>query len=166
MEPRERLGAGLAYSSAEPSHRINVPAGRMSLDTAEPDQFARWLEGARLLENGERRGERCLCQRGLFGRYVHEALTPLVRAGRIEHCRARAERITRETDGRFRIQLSDTVELTADILALATTHPPAGRPVALGACGAGERLPSPIPMTPPRLAPCPTRRACSLWAMG
>ncbi|KTQ85246.1 hypothetical protein NS226_20510 [Aureimonas ureilytica] len=123
VEPRERLGAGLAYSSAEPSHRINVPAGRMSLDTAEPDQFARWLEGARLLENGERAASDVYAQRGLFGRYVHEALTPLVRAGRIEHCRARAERITRETDGRFRIQLSDTVELTADILALATTHP-------------------------------------------
>ncbi|KTR05529.1 hypothetical protein NS365_10970 [Aureimonas ureilytica] len=123
VEPRERLGAGLAYSSAEPSHRINVPAGRMSLDTAEPDQFARWLEGARLLENGERAASDVYAQRGLFGRYVHEALTPLVRAGRIEHCRARAERITRETKGRFRIQLSDTVELTADIVALAATHP-------------------------------------------
>ena len=123
VEPRERLGAGLAYSSAEPSHRINVPAGRMSLDTAEPDQFARWLEGARLLENGERAASDVYAQRGLFGRYVLDALRRLVRAGRMEVCRARAERIMRETDGRFRIQLSDTVELTADILALATTHP-------------------------------------------
>lgn len=123
VEPRERLGAGLAYSSAEPSHRINVPAGRMSLDTAEPDQFARWLEDSHLLEDGEGAASEVYAQRGLFGRYVHEALMPLVKAGRIEHHRARAERITRESDGRFRVSLSDTTALTAEVVALATTHP-------------------------------------------
>ncbi len=88
-----------------------------------------------------------------------------MRAGRIEHCRARAERITRETNGRFRIQLSDTVELTADILALATTHPLPAVPSPLARVAQAKGFLA-DPYDPAALAPCPTRRACSLWAMG
>ena len=123
VEPRERLGAGLAYSTVEPSHRINVPAGRMSLDTAEPDQFARWLETLRLLDDEAPMTGDTYVQRGLFGRYVHEALAPFVRTGRIEHRRARAEAIARQDDGRFLVQLSVGTPFLADIVALATTHP-------------------------------------------
>lgn len=31
LEPRQSPGAGVAYSTAEPTHRINVPAARMQL---------------------------------------------------------------------------------------------------------------------------------------
>ncbi len=34
LEPRQSPGAGVAYSTAEPTHRINVPAARMQLVAA------------------------------------------------------------------------------------------------------------------------------------
>ena len=40
FEPRAILGAGVAYDTNEPVHRINVPASRMTIDTESPDDFA------------------------------------------------------------------------------------------------------------------------------
>lgn len=41
LEPRTVPGAGVAYSTAEPSHRINVPASRMQLAGEEEGAFDR-----------------------------------------------------------------------------------------------------------------------------
>ena len=42
LEPRQFPGAGVAYSTAEPTHRINVPAARMQLTGDEEGAFDRW----------------------------------------------------------------------------------------------------------------------------
>ncbi|KAB0679097.1 FAD/NAD(P)-binding protein [Aureimonas leprariae] len=125
IEPRETLGAGLAYSTPEPAHRINVPAAKMSLDSAEPEQFARWLEAANLPDDDpaafEARG--VFPQRRVFARYVAAMLAPFLADGRIVHRRTRAERVARVAGGRFEIGLRDGLPVAADILVLATTHP-------------------------------------------
>ncbi|GGE11298.1 FAD-dependent oxidoreductase [Aureimonas endophytica] len=139
VEPRETLGAGLAYSTAEPSHRINVPAGRMSLDTSEPDQFARWLAASGALSGDpaafDRRGE-AFPQRGLFGRYVAEMLAPFLAEGRIVHRRARAETVRRAASGAFEIALADGTRLESAIVVLAATHPLPAVPAPLAAIAA------------------------------
>lgn len=43
VEPRERLGAGTAYSTDCPGHVLNVPAAKMSAHSGDADHFVRWL---------------------------------------------------------------------------------------------------------------------------
>jgi uncharacterized NAD(P)/FAD-binding protein YdhS len=38
-------GRGLAYDTDAPDHLLNVRAGRMGLDPADPGGFARWAAG-------------------------------------------------------------------------------------------------------------------------
>ncbi|NVN30154.1 FAD/NAD(P)-binding protein, partial [Endobacter medicaginis] len=82
IEPRARLGAGVAYGSTDPQHRINVAANRMALFAEDPTQFHRWLEEAdeaardpdAALPDG-----RLYPQRGRFGAYMAETLDALAR---------------------------------------------------------------------------------------
>lgn len=133
IEPREVLGAGLAYSTRDPAHRINVPADRMSLDTQDPDAFARWLRATGTIADDPdavSASGQAFPQRGLFGRYVADALAPFVASGRIVHRRTAAEAIACRADGTFDVALADGV-LHADLLVVATTHPPPAVPAAL-----------------------------------
>jgi uncharacterized NAD(P)/FAD-binding protein YdhS len=56
-----RAGKGVAYSTAEPAHLLNVRAEGMSAWAHDPDHFARRFES----EGGDKRG---FAQRRLFGR--------------------------------------------------------------------------------------------------
>ncbi|GAB3951192.1 FAD/NAD(P)-binding protein [Kribbella albertanoniae] len=42
----DNLGHGVAFGADLESALINLPAGRMSMDPGDPDQFARWLDAA------------------------------------------------------------------------------------------------------------------------
>src|SRR5271154_51744 len=45
LEPAERLGRGMAYSTTCPLHLLNVPAQKMSAFPDDPGHFLRWLHG-------------------------------------------------------------------------------------------------------------------------
>ncbi|WP_294642685.1 FAD/NAD(P)-binding protein [uncultured Aureimonas sp.] len=142
VEPREVLGAGLAYSTRDPAHRINVPADRMSLDTQDPDAFARWLRATGAVADDPdavSASGQAFPQRGLFGRYVADALAPFVASGRIVHRRTAAEAIRRLSDGTFDVVLADG-SLHADLVVVATTHPPPAVPAALRALSGDPRF--------------------------
>ena len=65
---RGRMGAGVAYSSSESSHLLNVRAGNMSAFADQPDHFCDWLAA---------RGLGCdaaFVTRATYGRYLREAL--------------------------------------------------------------------------------------------
>jgi uncharacterized NAD(P)/FAD-binding protein YdhS len=93
IEPREKLGRGLAYDTLEPVHRINVPADRMSILPDEPQDFSNWLAETGILERDRDAFSldgAPFPARTVFGLYASSRLEPLIEAGRVEHRRTRA----------------------------------------------------------------------------
>lgn len=124
IEPREEIGCGLAYSSDDPAHRINVPAARMTLFADDPGHFMAWLAETQIqMSPGTLtlRGE-YFPERQVFGRYMRAHLAPLLRSGAIRHIRGAAAAVTRG-DRRYLIRMEDGTWLGADYLVLATSHP-------------------------------------------
>lgn len=65
---RHRMGAGVAYSSTETSHLLNVRAGNMSAFADRPDHFCDWLAAHGL------GCEAAFVTRATYGRYLRETL--------------------------------------------------------------------------------------------
>jgi len=135
VEPRATLGAGLAYSTPDPAHRINVPAARMSALVDEPTHFVDWLADGDVLRDdpAARREDGALfVARAVFGRYVAETLTlSAARPGvRLHHAKTRAIAVA-PAPGGFAIRLEDGETLWARAVVLAVSHPPPTAPGAL-----------------------------------
>jgi len=133
FEPRENLGGGLAYDTQDPAHRINVPATRMSLLPDDDEHFFRWLkdnhdpsaDSAALTADG-----RLFPRRGVFGRYVANYLKDDLDKGRIRHEQHRVVGVTRHRE-RWRIVDEEGRVFMADIVVIATTHPPPQPPAGI-----------------------------------
>jgi uncharacterized NAD(P)/FAD-binding protein YdhS len=133
VEPRETLGMGLAYSTEEPTHRINVRASKMTIRIDEPHDFVDWLarpEGPVLsAETATPEGE-LFPQRRIFGQYVADRLRPFLALDVIKHVRASVVDIEPTASG-YGLALSTESDLEADAVVLATTHPPPRLPAGL-----------------------------------
>lgn len=135
FEPRPRLGTGLAYGADDPSHRINVPAARMSLYPDAPDSFQRFVEehpsrsrdAAIVAEDGH-----FYPRRSLFGAYVNAELAPLLESRAIRHRRASVQEIVRTGSG-WLVSDDQGSVLPADLVVIATTHPAPQVPAVLRA---------------------------------
>ena len=121
-----RAGLGAAYSTGDPAHLLNVPAGNMSAWPDVPEDFAR------------RAGDPAVfAQRRDFGAYLRTILDEAVSNG----CVTLVERNavgTMRRDGCWTIEIDGADPIVADALVLATGNQPPGRLAALE--GSGERL--------------------------
>jgi uncharacterized NAD(P)/FAD-binding protein YdhS len=150
FEPRRLLGAGLAYDSIEPAHRINVPSTRMSLLPDDPEHFQRWIEANDALadDTGARAASGALYpRRGLFGAYVNAMVRPYVDSGVIRHVQQRVLDAKR-TDARWHLVDGRGDRFDADILVVATSHPAPSAPEPLASVLAGDRRFIPDPTRP------------------
>lgn len=128
VEPRERLGLGVAYSTREPAHRINVPAARMSLFSEDKTHFERWLkqqpefreDSAALWRDGN-----VYPQRGLFGRYIEGVFADVAKSSpvRLRHVWDRAIGLQDHI-----VTTATGLALRADVVVLAVSHPPPALP--------------------------------------
>lgn len=135
FEPRERLGAGLAYDTAEPVNRVNVPAARMSLYPDDPESFSRWLAETDALKDDpdtfDARGVP-FPRRETFGHYVTSLIAPHLASGAVEHWQSRAVEAV-QVDGLWTVRSEDGRVLRANGVVLATSHPAPSLPASLRA---------------------------------
>lgn len=114
------LGKGIAYRVDNPVFRLNVPAGRMSLDPGRPDDFATWAgaDGAAFLP------------RATFGAYVLARFAEAVDGspGALRVVRGEAVGVDAQC-----VRLADGTELAAEAVVLATGIEPRVAPSSLPA---------------------------------
>jgi len=140
VEPRSWLGGGLAYSTPDAAHRVNVPASRMSIDPGEPAHFEDWLTANGAVEadrDAITPDGRIFPHRSVFGRYMREQIAPVLSSGRVAHIQARVLRIEQRQGG-YRLSLSTGDTLSAGLVVIATSHPPPSPPPTLMKVLAGD----------------------------
>jgi uncharacterized NAD(P)/FAD-binding protein YdhS len=115
------MGCGVAYSTKEPAHLLNVRAEAMSALAGETDHFARRFEA----EGGDRRG---FAQRRFFGRYLGEVLDEAVASGCTQLRHATAIAASWSGD-RWHVSFDDgsSVDAKALVLAVGNQEPEALR---------------------------------------
>src|ERR1700735_53447 len=89
VEPRPILGAGVAYSATDPSHRINVPAARMPLFPDTPADFDCWIRQNNVLEEDPEatwQDGHVYPRRAVFGRYIAALVAQRGRVARSPMC--------------------------------------------------------------------------------
>jgi uncharacterized NAD(P)/FAD-binding protein YdhS len=121
------FGRGVAYSTADDLHLLNVPAARMSAFPDVPDHFMRWVE--------RRRGQvdpAAYVQRGLYGEYIRDQLDAVAgtRGHVLELLGGEADDV--EPDGgRGLVRCADGSAVSGDVVVLATGSPPGAPPLKL-----------------------------------
>ncbi len=143
IEPRDVLGAGVAYSTSDPAHRVNVPAARMTLYPENPADFDTWFcnsgelgaDPEALWTDGS-----AYPRRAAFGRYVAEIIASRssARTGvSIEHIQDHAVAVEQTAHG-YEVERAHGAPLHADIVVLATSHPPPAPPRLVAATLGGD----------------------------
>lgn len=115
-----RFARGLAYGTQSADHLLNVPAGRMSLDPAQPEHFVQWLRAA---GSPSAQGSEFVSRRR-YGDYLQASLEARI-ASRPDV--ALDPRVTAVTDvtphaGRWQLQFSDGSTDLFDAVVLAIGH--------------------------------------------
>jgi uncharacterized NAD(P)/FAD-binding protein YdhS len=135
LEPRARLGAGVAYSTKSPIHLLNTRACNMSV-TDDPDDFVKWLRAARprRILNWTRED---FAPRAYFADYLQARLADIRSASniRITWLHSTADSVNALENG-WEVVPAHGAPVLADVVVLATGNEP---PRVLGA-----HLPPPV----------------------
>jgi len=126
VEPRERLAEGVAYSTADSAHLLNVPAGGMSAYDDDPANFVRWMH----CDSGD------FTVRHRYAEYLRDELQRAAAARpqtTFVHLPERVEQITAAPPGVLNVRTAragapDLQALSADAVVLALGNAPPTRP--------------------------------------
>jgi len=128
IERQGAVGEGLAYSTRDLSHLLNVPAGRMSAWPDRPDDFVQWASRrCRTVTAAD------FLPRQWYGEYVRA--TMLAAANQPNATASltvlfdEVRRIARHPDGGWMVNFARGVSLPADAVVLAIGHRPPPDPI-------------------------------------
>jgi uncharacterized NAD(P)/FAD-binding protein YdhS len=128
IERGGRIGRGIAYSTAEPVHVLNVRASNMSAWDDQSDHFAHFVE-----RNGGEPTD--FAERRLFGAYLDGIVDELTAGGRAEFISSSVTAAKRDENG-WQLTLSDGSTVAARALALATGNQQPETPGPFASAGA------------------------------
>jgi uncharacterized NAD(P)/FAD-binding protein YdhS len=120
VETRAELGRGLAYSTGNPSHLLNVRAANMSAFADDPDHFTRWLPRQADAPAAPEDPKFRFVSRGLYGRYLESLALEHV-ATHLTVVRDQVRDLS-VTSGGVEIALASGAPLRADVAILACGH--------------------------------------------
>jgi uncharacterized NAD(P)/FAD-binding protein YdhS len=125
VEARAELGRGLAYSTGNPSHLLNVRAANMSAFADDPDHFERWLSMQADAPAAAEDPEFRFVSRGFYGRYLEslvlEHLATPERRRHLTVVRDQARDLTITSSG-VEIALASRAPIRAEVAVLACGH--------------------------------------------
>jgi uncharacterized NAD(P)/FAD-binding protein YdhS len=125
VEARAELGRGLAYSTGNPSHLLNVRAANMSAFADDPNHFTRWLSRQPDAPAAPEDAEFRFVSRGLYGRYLESLVLEHVatpeRRRRLTVVRDQARDLSVSSSG-VEIALASSAPIRAGVAILACGH--------------------------------------------
>ncbi|MGU3666697.1 FAD/NAD(P)-binding protein [Methylobacterium sp. A49B] len=146
LEPRAELGRGIAYSTRDPNHRINVPSDRMDIAAAASGAASAWFR-ARGLLNGAGEDDSYV-PRATYGAYLADLVRRTCEAAgdrvRLRHRRTIATAVIPQDRG-WRVETGTGAAVAADRVALCFGHGLPAPPCPLGPGVAASRgfIPNP-----------------------
>jgi uncharacterized NAD(P)/FAD-binding protein YdhS len=112
VEPRNVLGEGIAYSTQDEGHVLNVPAGRMSAFMDHPEHFMQWM-GC---------DKNTFVPRRAYARYLQETLQSLdLSKINLRHIQDKAISVAQE-GAEWKVVVAGGEELFANAVVLAIGH--------------------------------------------
>lgn len=132
------FGSGVAYSTPNDRHLLNVRVGNMSAYDSRPEHFIKWLEACPQAPDAEPRGP--FVSRGLYGQYLRSTLSACLAAHPASSMIGVDSEVTSLQAGEKSVQLqtSDGARHTVDRVALCVGNFPPALPVKPRATDGGE----------------------------
>jgi uncharacterized NAD(P)/FAD-binding protein YdhS len=119
IDPAEEIGRGLAYTTEDPRHVLNVRVSNMSAFADEPDHLFQWLQRERLVKDIPCATSYCFIPRGVYGAYLAGLARNLINCGGLLHVKDRCIDLIESPDS-IQITLESGSEIEAQIVVLAT----------------------------------------------
>ncbi|MBV8227861.1 MAG: FAD/NAD(P)-binding protein [Verrucomicrobia bacterium] len=133
IEKRRQAGPGVAYSTNDPLHLLNVPVGRMGAFTEKPRDFFEWLKQHPELVSSyglDPLGDGAFVPRRLYGIYLARLVQRFaLQSGRVHRFEQEAVDLEEAADGSFRVFLRNNTTIYAKKVVLALGNFPPGDPV-------------------------------------